>query len=97
MDDTQGDGRGGNQWGGVDASLLAQQLDGRLDLEESLCTFMRFRLAAIPSADEVLWDLGTFAFIASHLFSMVGRHLSSITDLLCLIERCVWLHWPPRP
>ena len=73
--------------GGADASLLAQQLDGRLDLVDSLRTAAQVRLAEIPSADEALRDLGTFAFVALHLFSAGGRHLSAVAELLCLIER----------
>ena len=60
--------------GGADASLLAQQLDGRLASADSLRTAARVRLAAIPSAEESLRDLGTFAFFASHLFSAGRRH-----------------------
>ena len=55
--------------GGADASLLAQQLDGRLASADSLRMAARICLAVIPSADEALRDLGTFAFVASHLFS----------------------------
>ena len=58
--------------GGADASLLAQQLDGRLASAEFLRMAARIRLAIIPSADEALRDLGTFAFVASHLFSAGG-------------------------
>ena len=43
--------------GGADASLLAQQLDGRLASADSLQTAARVRLAAIPSAEEALHDL----------------------------------------
>ena len=38
----------------ADASLLAQQLDGRLALADSLRTVVRVRLAAIPFAEEAL-------------------------------------------
>ena len=68
--------------GGADASLLAQQLDGRLALVESPRTAARVRLAAIPSAEEALRDLGTFSFVASHLFSAGGRHSSAVAELL---------------
>ena len=44
--------------GGADASLLAQQLDGRLVSEDSLRTAVRVCLDAIPSAEEALRDLG---------------------------------------
>ena len=47
----------------------------------------RFRLAIIPSADKALLDLGTFTFVASHLFYVSGRHLSAVAELLRLIER----------
>ena len=78
--------------GGVDAYLLAQQLDGHLALVDSLRTAARVRLAAILSADEALWDLGTFAFAASHLFSTIGRHSYSVAELLHLIIRTEELH-----
>ena len=44
-------------------------------------------LAVVPSVDEALHDLGTFAFVASHLFYAGGRHLSAISKLLRLSER----------
>ena len=78
--------------GVADASLLAKQLDGRLALADSLCTAARVRLAAIPSAEEALRDLGTFAFIASHLFSTGRQHSSAVAELLRLIERLEELH-----
>ena len=78
--------------GGADASLLAQQLDGRLASADSLRTAARVRLAAIPSAEEALRDLGTFAFVASHLFSAGGRHSSAVAELLRLIEILEELH-----
>ena len=60
--------------GSADASLLAQQLDGRLELVESIRTDAHVRLAAILSVEKALHDLGTFAFVALHLFSAGGRH-----------------------
>ena len=78
--------------GVADASLLARQLDGRLESADSLRTAARVRLAAIPSAEEALRDLGTFAFVASHLFSAGGRHSSAVAELLRLIERLEELH-----
>ena len=78
--------------GGADASLLAQQIDGRLASVDSLRTAARFCLAAILSADEALRDLGTFAFVASHLFSTGGWHLSAVAELLQLITRLEELH-----
>ena len=63
--------------GCADASLLVQQLDGRLALADSLRMATRIRLAVIPSADEALCNLGTFAFVASHLFSAGGAPLVS--------------------
>ena len=52
----------------------------------------RVRLAFILSADEALRDLDTIAFTASHLFSTGRCHLSTIADLLRLIERLEELH-----
>ena len=37
--------------------------------------------------EEALRDLGIFAFVAYHLFSMSGRHLPVIAELLRLIKR----------
>ena len=70
---------------GADASLLVQQLDGRLDLADSLQMAARVRLAVIPSAENALRDLGTFAFVTSHLFSAGGGHLSAVAKLLRFI------------
>ena len=53
---------------------------------------VRFRLAAIPSADEVLWELDMFTFIDSHLFSVGGRHSPAVAELLRPIERLEELH-----
>ena len=64
--------------GGVDASILVQQLYGSLSLADSLGMATRVCLATIPSVGEVLQVLGTFSFVASHLFSAGGRHLSAI-------------------
>ena len=72
--------------GGADASLLAQAL------ADSLLTATRVRLSAIPSVDEALCELGTFAFVDSHLFSAGRRHSSVVVDLLCLITRLEELH-----
>ena len=57
---------------------------------------VRIRLAVIPSADEALRDLGTFAFVASHLFSAGGHHLSAVAEILRLIERLEELHTEVR-
>ena len=78
--------------GGADTSLLAQQLDGRLALADSLWMAARVRLVVILAADKALRDLGTFAFVASHLFSTEERHLSTVAKLLRLIERLEELH-----
>ena len=78
--------------GGVDASLLEQQLDMHLASTDSLRTSARVRLSAIPSAEEALFNLGMFPFVVSHLFSEVGQHLSAVTELLCLVERLEELH-----
>ena len=77
---------------GADASLLAQQLDGRLASVDSLRTAARVRLACILYVDEALRDLGTFDFVASHLFSAAGRHASAVAELLRLIKRLDDLH-----
>ena len=61
-------------------------------MADSLQMAARIRLAAIPSADEALRDLGTFTFVASYLFSAGGRHSSAVADLLRLIERLEELH-----
>ena len=58
--------------GGADASLLVQQLDVRLELADCLGMAARVCLAVISSADESLCDLGTFAFVVSHLFFAGG-------------------------
>ena len=52
----------------------------------------RVRLAAIPSADEELCDLVTFAFVLLHLFSADRRYLSAFAEILCIIERLEELH-----
>ena len=52
----------------------------------------RVRLAVILSMNEALRGLGTFAFVASHLFSAEGRHSSSVSELLRLIEKLEELH-----
>ena len=68
--------------GGSDDSLLYQTLDGILALIESLRTAVRVRLTAIPSVEEALRDLVTFAFVALYLFSMGRRHSSVLAELL---------------
>ena len=75
-----------------DASLLAQQLDGWMALVDSLRTDAQVRLACIPSTDEALHDLITFAFVALHLFSAAGRHLSAVSDIIRLIKRLEEIH-----
>ena len=59
-------------YGGADASLLSQYLDRRLESADSLRTAVRVCLASILSAVEALRGLGTFAFIALHLFVAGG-------------------------
>ena len=41
--------------------------------------------------EEALRNLGTFAFVASHLFSAGRRHSSAVAEILCLIERLEYL------
>ena len=79
--------------GGSDASLLAQQLDGQLESADSLWTAAQVRLATIPSADEALFGLGNFSFVASHLFYVGGgQHAVAVMELICLIEILEELH-----
>ena len=52
---------------GKDASLLAQLLDGRLALADSLKTTVKIGLVIIPSTDKALSNLGTFAFVSDQL------------------------------
>ena len=73
--------------GGAEASLLVQQLDGFLSLVDSLHMSAGVRLTAIPSGYEALSNLGTFAFVASPIFSAGWRHSSAVTELLRLIKR----------
>ena len=61
--------------GGADASLLAQHLDGRLALADSLWTAARVRLDAILSTEEAICDLCTFAFVVLYLFSASMQYL----------------------
>ena len=77
---------------GADASLLAQQLDGRLALADSPQTAARVHLAYIPSVDKALCNFGTFAFVALHIFFTAGRHTSAVIVILSLIERLEELH-----
>ena len=72
--------------GGADTSLLAQQLDRRLALADSLRMSARVRLTVIPSVDKALHNLGNFAFVAFHLLSAGGRHSSAVANILRLIE-----------
>ena len=77
---------------GSDVSLLAQHLDGRLALADSLKTYAWVRLSAIRSAYEALRDLYMFAIFSLHLLSAGGSHSSAIADLLRLIEILEELH-----
>ena len=65
---------------GLYAYLLAQHMDGRLASTNSLQTAARVCLTAILSTDEVLHDLVTFDFVASHLLSAGGgaTHVGSL-------------------
>ena len=58
--------------GGLEYSLLAQQLDGWLASTDYLQKYARVHLDLTPPADEVLRNLVTFSFVASHLFSAGG-------------------------
>ena len=52
----------------------------------------RVCLSVIPYADKALCDLGTFAFVASHLFSTDRRHSSAVAEILRLNESLEELH-----
>ena len=78
--------------GGSNASLLAQQLDGRLTIGGLLRLSARVRLAVIPSAEEALCDLDTFAFVALHLFSVIRRHLPAVSKLFRRIDSLEEIH-----
>ena len=52
----------------------------------------RVRLSVIPSAEESLRNLGTFAFVVSHLLSTGGLHLSDFAEILRLILSLEGLH-----
>ena len=78
--------------GGADASLLSQQLDGRLALADSLLMSVRVSLAVILYVEKAFHYLGTFNFVAYPLFSAVRRYLSAIAELLCLTERLEEIH-----
>ena len=59
---------------------------------DSLWTAARVRLAAIPSVEEALCELGTFAFVVLHLLSAGRRHPSAIAEIIFLIEILEELH-----
>ena len=71
---------------GSDTSLLAKQLDGYLASVNSLRAAARVCMDVIPSADEVLCNLGTFAFVAFHLLSTGGGDAAAVADILRFIE-----------
>ena len=50
-------------------------------------TSMGVYIESILSTDEVLSNLGTFTFVALHLFYVGGRNFQAISELLRLIER----------
>ena len=77
---------------GSDASLLEQQLDGRLASAYSLRTAKRVCLEVIPSTDESLQNFDTFKFIALNIFPTGGRHAAAVVKLLRLIEKLEKLH-----
>ena len=92
MGDPSGNGLGIDSWGGADASLLEQQLDGILASVDSLRTAAQVHLDCIPSADKALCDLEAFAFLVSHLLSAIGQHASAVVDLLHLSKILKELH-----
>ena len=52
----------------------------------------RVFLATIPSVDELLCTLITFAFVVQHLFYVGGKHLMAVLEILHIIERLEYLH-----
>ena len=80
--------------GGSDASLLVQQLDGRLASTDSLRMSARVRLDVITSVDMALCDLGTFAFVDSHLSPRAGGNSQLL--LISSASLIVWRSSTPR-
>ena len=68
--------------GVANSSILAQKLDGKLDLADSLRMAVRVPLAIIPSVEEALRNLGTFTSVASELFSVDGKESSAVSEIL---------------
>ena len=58
----------------------------------SLRMATRVCLSVIPFEDKALRGISTFAFVALHLFSADRLHFSTVTKILCLIERLEELH-----
>ena len=84
---------GASTRGGPDAYLLAQHMDGWMDSAYSLWIASWFLLAVISSMDEALRELGTFAFVASHLFyAGGGQHAAAVAELFRPIEKLEELH-----
>ena len=77
---------------GVDAYLLAQQFNSLLTSVVSLQMSTRACLAAIPSTDKALQDLGRFAFVDLHLLSAGGRKSQASKDILRLIASMEEIH-----
>ena len=77
---------------GLYASLVVQQLYGRLVLADSLQKTAWVFLAVIPPMDKVLYFLGTLSSVVSYLLSTGGRHMAAIAELFCLIEILDYLH-----
>ena len=67
-------------------------MGGQLASADYLRTADQICLAAKLSMDEALRNLGTFAFVAVHLFSVIRRQVTVIAELLCLIERLEEIH-----
>ena len=82
--------------GVVDASLMAQKLDGCLAFTDSLRTATRVHMDKSFSTYEALQYLSIFNFIALHLFSVGGIHFSAAAEILRLIERLEEIHTKVR-
>ena len=56
------------------ANLLEHRLYGNLEIVDTLQTNARVHLMVTPTADAVIYDLGTFSFLEAHRFSAGGVH-----------------------
>ena len=70
---------------GSDASLMAHQPDGRLELTDYIRTASQVCLVVILYMDDTLCEQGKFSFITANLFSTGIRHVVAVTEILWLI------------